>query len=134
MLSQTNPGNGELRRALAGMLLDTNQTQKAYAVLEKMAADSNTRGDAADLWMAEINRIPVGEQSVAALQRYLVIFAQDPSTVEARKKLDDQQNYSPIPLLLPVHAAWRWLTPEKAGWRSLSCRRHWHQAQMIPTC
>jgi tetratricopeptide (TPR) repeat protein len=90
-LSQTNPGNGELRRALAGMLLDTNQTQKAYAVLEKMAADSNTRGDAADLWMAEINRIPVGEQSVAALQRYLVIFAQDPSTVEARKKLDDQQ-------------------------------------------
>ncbi|WP_367300181.1 cellulose synthase complex outer membrane protein BcsC [Hafnia alvei] len=90
-LRQTNPGNGELRRALAGMLLDTNQTQKAYAVLEKMAADSNTRGDAADLWMAEINRTPVGEQSVASLQRYLVIFAQDPSTVEARKKLADQQ-------------------------------------------
>ena len=58
-LRKSNPGNGELQRTLASMLLGTNQTQKAYAVLEKMAANDSTRGDAADLWMGSINQQPV---------------------------------------------------------------------------
>lgn len=90
-LRKSNPGNGELQRTLASMLLGTNQTQKAYAVLEKMAANDSTRGDAADLWMGSINQQPVSAQSVAALQRYLTVFGQDPSAADARKKLADQQ-------------------------------------------
>ncbi|PPL14861.1 cellulose biosynthesis protein BcsC, partial [Oceanisphaera arctica] len=68
-LDRRYPGNGNLRAVLVGLLFDANRAEQGFVLLQLMAAEPATRLQAVDLWLAQIKRMPVSEQSLAQLER-----------------------------------------------------------------
>lgn len=90
-LNQQYPGSGSLRNTLANLLFDDGQSQAGFLVVHQMLADVGTRSDAADIWLAQIDKMPVSDASVAQLQSFLLEFTDGDDATKARQKLTQQQ-------------------------------------------
>ncbi|ELM3722843.1 cellulose biosynthesis protein BcsC [Edwardsiella piscicida] len=91
-VNQRYPNSAALQTTLISLLFSDGKEAQAYALLTQMAADGATRDSAASLWMTQIQRMPLGEQSVAALQRYIQVFHDAPQAVaDAQALLQTQQ-------------------------------------------
>jgi tetratricopeptide (TPR) repeat protein len=90
-LNQRIPGDNTLRAGLAQLLFDNGRPQEGFKVLEQMARSSGGRGQAADMWYAQLDKMPVGDASVAALQRFLSLFDDGEAVDKARTRLAQQQ-------------------------------------------
>lgn len=90
-LDKQSPGNVNVRMVLARLLFSQNRPEEGYALLEKVADDPAGRGSAGSLWMEIVKRMEVTPESVALLNRYLVVFKDDPSVASAQQERDRQQ-------------------------------------------
>lgn len=90
-LDKRYPGNVNLRLTLARRLFSQDRDAEGYALLEKLADDPVGRGQAAGMWMEMVKRMVVSPQSVARLNRFITVFADDPNTSDAQNELDRQQ-------------------------------------------
>lgn len=90
-LDKQYPGSVPLRMALARMLFSQDKDAQAYALLQQVAADSAGRGEAADLWLDKVKAMPVSNDSVAALNRFLGVFSSGDQAAGARQELARQQ-------------------------------------------
>nr|BAM44857.1 cellulose synthase subunit C [Enterobacter sp. CJF-002] len=90
-LNARNPGNAALQNSLAQLLFGEGRDAEAYAVLEQMAKSSAGREAAAGLWYQQIQRMPVSDASVKALQRFLTVFSSGDTVDSARTQLAAQQ-------------------------------------------
>lgn len=90
-LNKRMPGNNTLRAGLAQLLFSDGRPESGFALLEQMARSSGGRGQAADMWYAQVSQMPVSNASVAALQRFLSVFDEGESVDSARAKLAQQQ-------------------------------------------
>ncbi|GAA3549882.1 cellulose synthase complex outer membrane protein BcsC [Zobellella aerophila] len=89
-LDSRYPGNGTLRGVLVGLLFDADRPGQGFALLQQMAADPATRGQAAERWLEQIKRMPVGEPSLAQLRR-LVAVSGGSAPAQANELLRQQQ-------------------------------------------
>lgn len=94
-IERKTPGSPKLRTVLAGLLFDNNDTEKGFALLQLMAADSSTQDAAAMMWLDQISSLPVSRDSVAKLQLFLTFYADNAQyaqyTQQARALLEQQQ-------------------------------------------
>lgn len=90
-LDQRYPGNVNLRLTLARRLFSQDRDAEGYALLEKLADDPVGRGQAAGMWMEMVKRMTVSPQSVAQLNYFLTVFADDSSAAGAQQELERQQ-------------------------------------------
>lgn len=90
-LDKRYPGNVNLRLTLARRLFSQDRDAEGYAILQKLADDPVGRGQAAGMWMEMVKRMTVSPQSIAQLNRFLTVFADDPSAVGAQQERERQQ-------------------------------------------
>lgn len=90
-LDKHYPGNVNLRLTLARRLFSQDRGTEGYALLEKLADDPIGRSQAAGMWMEMVKRMTVSPQSIAQLNRFLTVFADDPSITSAQQERDRQQ-------------------------------------------
>lgn len=90
-LNQEYPGSSSLRLSLARLLFDEKRDQEAYALLEEAAKDRQGRNVVADLWLTRLKDMSVDNASVAAWQKFIRVFGDDPQTIEAKGELEQQQ-------------------------------------------
>lgn len=90
-LNKRMPGNNTLRAGLAQILFSDGRAEGGFALLEQMSRSGGGRGQAADMWYAQVSQMPVSKASVAALERFLSVFDEGDSVDSARAKLAQQQ-------------------------------------------
>ncbi|WP_227318611.1 cellulose synthase complex outer membrane protein BcsC [Cedecea davisae] len=90
-LDAAAPGNAGLRGSLARLMFANGRSAEAYQILEQMAKSDSSREDAATLWYNQINSLPAGPISIAALQRFLTVFSDGDTVTTARARLEQQQ-------------------------------------------
>ncbi len=90
-LNKRLPGNTALQSRLAQLLFDNKREAEGYAMLEQMARSNAGNQAASGMWLARIQRMPIGQQSVASLQRFLSIFNSGDDADSARELLASQQ-------------------------------------------
>ncbi len=90
-MNARTPGNNALQAALAQMLFNDGREQDGFAVLEQMARSSTGRGQASEMWYARIQKMPVSQSSVTALQNFLQTFSEGESVNAAKVMLEQQQ-------------------------------------------
>ena len=90
-LNSRNPGNAQLQGGLAQMLFADGRDAEGYALLEEMAKSNAGRDTAAGLWYQQIQRMPVSDASVKALQHFLTLFSAGDTVDNARSLLAAQQ-------------------------------------------
>lgn len=91
-LEQQYPGQSGVRAGLARQLLNDGRNQEAFAILGKMAQSPSSRGEAAEIWLAAIKEMPVGAQSIKALEQYIVTFGSGDNVNEAQTLLADYES------------------------------------------
>ncbi|MEW7865974.1 cellulose synthase complex outer membrane protein BcsC [Aeromonas diversa] len=90
-LNHDYPGQPGLQAGLARHLLADGRQSEAFALLEKMAQSPFSRGSAAGLWLGAIQDMPVGEQSIAALKRFVTAFGSGDEVTSALAMLEQHQ-------------------------------------------
>lgn len=68
-LELSYPGNDNLRGVLVELLFEDERAEQGFALLQQMAGNPATRSLALDLWLVQIKRMPVSEQSLGQLQQ-----------------------------------------------------------------
>lgn len=106
-LDKRYPGNVNLRLTLARRLFSQDRDTEGYALLEKLADDPIGRGQAAGMWMEMIKRMTVSPQSIAQLNHFRTVFADDPSATGAQQELERQQKCWTIPPIKHGCAGWQ---------------------------
>ncbi|WP_368165216.1 cellulose synthase complex outer membrane protein BcsC [Aeromonas sp. R6-2] len=91
-LNRDYPGQPALQAGLADHLLADGRQREAFTLLEKMAQSPFSRGSAASLWLGAIRDMPVGESSIAALERFITVFGSGDEVTSALAMLEEQQS------------------------------------------
>ena len=74
-LSRRNPENGQLALAYARQLFSEQADSKAgFALLTGLSNDAQERNNAGQLWYAQLQRLPVNNQTATLWQRYLQLY------------------------------------------------------------
>lgn len=89
-LNRQYPGEPRVRGGLARLYLADGRRQGAQNLLREMARDPYQRDEAAEIWLADIESLPIGPGSIAALQEYMVIFGEG-ETTKAEQLLATQE-------------------------------------------
>ncbi|KDV02245.1 MULTISPECIES: cellulose synthase complex outer membrane protein BcsC [Aeromonas] len=79
-LNRQYPGEPRVRGGLARLYLAEGRRQGAQNLLREMARDPYQRDEAAEIWLADIESLPIGPGSIAALQEYMVLFGEGDTT------------------------------------------------------
>lgn len=79
-LNRQYPGEPRVRGGLARLYLAEGRRQGAQNLLREMARDPYQRDEAAEIWLADIESLPIGPGSIAALQEYMVLFGEGETT------------------------------------------------------
>lgn len=79
-LNRQYPGEPRVRGGLARLYLADGRRQGAQNLLREMARDPYQRDEAAEIWLADIESLPIGPGSIAALQEYMVLFGEGDTT------------------------------------------------------
>ncbi|WP_082189250.1 cellulose synthase subunit BcsC-related outer membrane protein [Aeromonas caviae] len=79
-LNRQYPGEPRVRGGLARLYLADGRRQGAQNLLREMARDPYQRDEAAEIWLADIESLPIGPVSIAALQEYMVLFGEGDTT------------------------------------------------------
>lgn len=79
-LNRQYPGEPRVRGGLARLYLTEGRRQGAQNLLREMARDPYQRDEAAEIWLADIESLPIGPGSIAALQEYMVLFGEGDTT------------------------------------------------------
>lgn len=90
-LYRKSPDNVQVQDALARRLLSDDDTEAAYAVMEKMSRTSAGRTMASDRWFDAIKDNPASRKNVQDLQRFLTVFPTGKNAANARVLLANQQ-------------------------------------------
>lgn len=83
-LNRQYPGEPRVRGGLARLYLAEGRRQGAQNLLREMARDPYQRDEAAEIWLADIESLPIGPGSIAALQEYMVLFGEGDTTKAAQ--------------------------------------------------
>ncbi|WP_323917897.1 cellulose synthase complex outer membrane protein BcsC [Aeromonas caviae] len=89
-LNRQYPGEPRVRGGLARLYLAEGRRQGAQNLLREMARDPYQRDEAAEIWLADIESLPIGPGSIAALQEYMVLFGEG-DTTKAEQLLATQE-------------------------------------------
>ena len=89
-LNRQYPGEPRVRGGLARLYLADGRRQGAQNLLREMARDPYQRDEAAEIWLADIESLPIGPGSIAALQEYMVLFGEG-DTTKAEQLLATQE-------------------------------------------
>ncbi|UCM48146.1 cellulose synthase complex outer membrane protein BcsC [Aeromonas caviae] len=89
-LNRQYPGEPRVRGGLARLYLAEGRRQGAQNLLREMARDPYQREEAAEIWLADIESLPIGPGSIAALQEYMVLFGEG-DTTKAEQLLATQE-------------------------------------------
>lgn len=89
-LNRQYPGEPRVRGGLARLYLAEGRRQGAQNLLCEMARDPYQRDEAAEIWLADIESLPIGPGSIAALQEYMVLFGEG-DTTKAEQLLATQE-------------------------------------------
>ena len=89
-LNRQYPGEPRVRGGLARLYLAEGRRQGAQNLLREMARDPYQRDEAAEIWLADIESLPIGPVSIAALQEYMVLFGEG-DTTKAEQLLATQE-------------------------------------------
>ncbi|MFQ2450254.1 cellulose synthase complex outer membrane protein BcsC [Aeromonas caviae] len=89
-LNRQYPGEPRVRGGLARLYLAEGRRQGAQNLLREMARDPYQRDEAAEIWLADIESLPIGPGSIAALQEYMVLFGER-DTTKAEQLLATQE-------------------------------------------
>ncbi|MFM5079167.1 cellulose synthase complex outer membrane protein BcsC [Aeromonas caviae] len=89
-LNRQYPGEPRVRGWLARLYLADGRRQGAQNLLREMARDPYQRDEAAEIWLADIESLPIGPGSIAALQEYMVLFGEG-DTTKAEQLLATQE-------------------------------------------
>lgn len=79
-INRQYPGEPRVRGGLARLYLAEGRRQGAQNLLREMARDPYQRDEAAEIWLADIESLPIGPGSIAALQEYMVLFGEGDTT------------------------------------------------------
>ncbi len=79
-INRQYPGEPRVRGGLARLYLADGRRQGAQNLLREMARDPYQRDEAAEIWLADIESLPIGPGSIAALQEYMVLFGEGDTT------------------------------------------------------
>lgn len=91
-MKKDDPDNILVQSNLARLLFSQGKQQEGFQLLEEIAKSRNNSDEAAKVWYAQIQAMPVSQGSVEALQRLLVIFNKNDGIVkQARSQLDTQK-------------------------------------------
>lgn len=90
-IDRKTPGNPELRNALVAMLFEQGNQQQGFALLQLMAADSNTKDSAATIWLDQIKAMPVSRDSINSLKLYLTFYSDGEQNTNAQQLLSQQE-------------------------------------------
>lgn len=90
-LNRQYPGEPRVRGGLARLYLADGRRQGAQNLLRQMARDPYQRDEAAEIWFAHVETMPVGPGSMAALQEYIVLFGEGADTTKAEAMLETQE-------------------------------------------
>lgn len=90
-LNRQYPGEPRVRGGLARLYLAEGRRQGAQNLLREMARDPYQRDEAAEIWLADIESLPIGPGSIAALQEYMVLFGEG-DTTKAEQLLATQED------------------------------------------
>ncbi|MCU9924878.1 cellulose synthase complex outer membrane protein BcsC [Aeromonas caviae] len=89
-LNRQYPGEPRVRGGLARLYLAEGRRRGAQNLLREMARDPYQRDEAAEIWLADIESLPIGPGSIAALQEYMVLFGEG-DTTKAEQLLATQE-------------------------------------------
>ncbi|GJA20613.1 cellulose synthase complex outer membrane protein BcsC [Aeromonas caviae] len=89
-LNRQYPGEPRVRGGLARLYLADGRRQGAQNLLREMARDPYQRDEAAEIWLADTESLPIGPGSIAALQEYMVLFGEG-DTTKAEQLLATQE-------------------------------------------
>ncbi|MFM5791210.1 cellulose synthase complex outer membrane protein BcsC [Aeromonas caviae] len=89
-LNRQYPGEPRVRGGLARLYLAEGRRQGAQNLLREMARDPYQRDEAAEIWLADIESLPIGPGSIAVLQEYMVLFGEG-DTTKAEQLLATQE-------------------------------------------
>ncbi|WP_324031349.1 cellulose synthase complex outer membrane protein BcsC [Aeromonas caviae] len=89
-LNRQYPGEPRVRGGLARLYLAEGRRQGAQNLFREMARDPYQRDEAAEIWLADIESLPIGPGSIAALQEYMVLFGEG-DTTKAEQLLATQE-------------------------------------------
>ncbi|MFT9257023.1 MAG: cellulose synthase complex outer membrane protein BcsC [Acetobacter sp.] len=90
VLNHDHPGNNDLRLILAGLLFSVQRTDEGFQVLRPAAASEQSRSDAADMWFAQIQNMPLSQNRLVALKDFLSLFPTGRSADAARQMLSTE--------------------------------------------
>lgn len=90
-LNRQYPGQPKVRAGLARHYLADGRRQEARALLQQMALNEYNRGEAAEIWLADIEAMPIGPQSMAELRQYIEFFGDGAGAAKAADLLDTQE-------------------------------------------
>ena len=90
-LNRAYPGQPRIRAALARNYLADDRWQEARVLLEQMARSEYDRGEAAEIWLANIKELPVGPGSLAELRRYVAAFGTGTEAKQGMALLAEQE-------------------------------------------
>ena len=90
-LNRQYPGEPRVRSGLARHYLADGRRQQALGLLREMAKDDNSRGEAAEIWLADIEAMPVGPRSIDELKQYIALFGTEMEADKAEALLATQE-------------------------------------------
>ena len=90
-LNRQYPGEPRVRSGLASHYLADGRRQQALGLLREMAQDDNSRGEAAEIWLADIEAMAVGPQSIDELKQYIALFSTEMEADKAEALLATQE-------------------------------------------
>ncbi|MFR9703875.1 cellulose synthase complex outer membrane protein BcsC [Aeromonas sanarellii] len=90
-LNRQYPGEPRVRGGLARHYLAGGRQEEALDLLRQMARDPYQRDEAAEIWFAHVETMPVGPGSMVALQEYIVLFGEGADTTKAEAMLETQE-------------------------------------------
>ena len=90
-LNRQYPGEPRVRSGLVRHYLADGRRQQALGLLREMAQDDNSRGEAAAIWLADIEAMPVGPRSIDELKQYIPLFSTEMEADKAEALLATQE-------------------------------------------
>lgn len=90
-LNRQYPGQPRVRAGLARNYLADGRWLEARALLQQMALNEYNRGEAAEIWLANIKDMPVGPKSMAELQLYIGAFGTGTEAKQGMALLAEQE-------------------------------------------